>query len=128
MTFTYDISNPNNITHVRYHLSDTVESEAIWTDEDIEYVIGVNDGVWERAVISLIEQYMTTLARTPSFTADWLKVDNSSSINFWRNLLSDKRREFGINKIRATARHVYRVDSLQDSPPDYRQDDTMENT
>ena len=60
MSFTYDTSNPTDITSVRYHLADTVEADAIWSDEDITYAITLNDGSWQRAVVSLIEQYITT--------------------------------------------------------------------
>jgi hypothetical protein len=127
MAFTYDTSNPTDITRVRYHLADTVEADAIWSDEDITYAITLNDGSWQRAVVSLIEQYITTLARTPQFSSDWLSVNPKSSIDAWRMLLMDKRREFGLKKIVATVTHTYRADSRQESEPDYTEDNTDED-
>ena len=126
MTFTYDTASPTDITRVRYHLADTVESTAIWTDEDITYAISLQDGSWQRAVISLIEQYITTLARTPDFSADWLSVDTSSAVASWRMLLADKRREFGLKKLVASVTHTYRADSRQESEPDYTTDNDTE--
>lgn len=126
MTFTYDTSSPTDITRVRYHLADTVEAEAIWTDEDITYAISLQDGSWQRAVVSLIEQYMTTLARTPDFNADWLSVDTSTAMKSWRALLVDKRREFGLAQITASVTHTYRADSRQESEPDYATDNDNE--
>lgn len=122
MTFTYDTSNPTDITSVRYHLADTVEADAIWTDEDITYAITLNDGSWQRAVISLMEQYVTILSRTPDFNADWLSVNASSAISAWTKLLSDKRREFGLSAITANVVHTYRADSREWQSPDYTQD------
>lgn len=127
MTFTYDTSNPTDITRVRYHLADTVAADAIWTDEDITYAISLQDGSWQRAVISLIEQYITILARTPDFSADWLSVDTKATVESWRMLLADKRREFGLKRMVATVTHTYRADSRQESEPDYTEDNTEED-
>lgn len=122
MTFTYDTGNPTDITRVRYHLADTKEAEAIWTDEDITYAISLQDGSWQRAVISLIEQQLATIARTPDFRADWLSVTNSSMVSAWRSLLADKRREFGLPAIVASVTHTYRADSREYQEPDYTED------
>ena len=127
MAFTYDIINPTDVTRVRYHLADTIESEAIWSDEDITYAITLNDGSWKNAVISLIEQYIVKLSRTPQFSSDWLSVNPTSSIESWRALLIDKRREFGISQIISTATHTYRADSRQETEPNYLEDNTDED-
>ena len=122
MAFTYNTTAPTDITRVRYHLADTVEAEAIWTDEDITYAITLQDGSWQRAVISLIEQYITMLSRTPDFSADWLSVNTKGTIQSWRALLADKRREFGLKQIFATVTHTYRADSREFQEPDYTED------
>ena len=78
-------------------------------------------------MVSLIEQYITTLSRTPQFSSDWLSVNPKGSIDSWRALLSDKRREFGLKRLIATATHTYRADSRQETEPDYTEDYTEED-
>ena len=127
MTFTYDTVNPTDITSVRFHLADTDETNAIWSDEEIAYAISLQNGSWERAVVSLIEQYIATLSRTPQFSSDWLSVNPSNTIDSWRKLLIDKRTEFGLVRITATATHVFRADSRQETEPNYDEDNTEED-
>lgn len=119
MTFTYDTENPTDITRVRYHTSDTVEDTATWSDEDITFAISLNNGNWQQAVISLLEQYAVNLTLTPDFRADWLSIDSGNPLDGLRELISVKRREFRLASITATAKHVYRADSLAKRAPDY---------
>lgn len=119
MTFTYDVSNPTDITRVRYHLADTVAATAVWTDEEIQFVINEQAGNWKAAVVSLLEQYMVVLSKTPDFKADWLTINSSNPIDALQMMVADKRREFGLPRMRSTAVHVYRADSNADGPPEY---------
>lgn len=123
MTFSYDPTNPSDLVRVRYHLQDTEEDTAIFTDETILFVLDEEVTVG-KAVISLIHSAMAKLASEPDMTADWLRVDWRGSREAWRVLLSEKKQKFGLGwAVSGTATHVYRVDSLQDEEPTYERDD-----
>jgi len=119
MTFTYDLTSDTDLVKVRYHLGDTVEADAIWSDEDIAFAIALNNDSWQKATVSLIQQLIVTMARTPNFRADWLQVDTESSIKAWKTVLSEKRSEFGLSALRGRSLHVYRADSREFESPDY---------
>lgn len=122
MTFTYDLSSHTDLTRVRYHLADVTEADAIWSDEEITFAIELYNGSWQEAVIGLIEQQITSLARIPDFKADWLSINSSSSIKSWQHLLSSKRQEFGLTALASRAIHTYRADSREYQSPDYTED------
>lgn len=119
MTFSYTPSAVNNVTRVRYHLRDTDESAAMFTDEEIEMVIS-EEGSYQAAVISLIQSTIAQISREPDMSADWLKIDWRRSVASWQALLSEKKKAFNLGwSISATSHHIYRADSLQKSEPDY---------
>lgn len=119
MTFTYAPSaTPSDTTRVRFHLSDTVESVAIFTDEEIAMLIA-EEGTWQKAVIAAIKAILAKIAGEPDIKADWLSVDYGRSAEGWYALLRTKQAEFGVSRATAYARFTYRVDSLQDSNFDY---------
>lgn len=121
MTFTYDPGSPDDITRVRFHLGDTDEAAAILTDEEISFAIDMAGG-WEAAVIACIQTIIGRLAGEPDFRADWLSVDSSEALDTWRQLLAEKRREFGISRVRSQAKTTYRPDSYQ-TGGDYSESD-----
>lgn len=117
MTFTYTPSSVNDITRVRYHIGDTVESGALFTDEEITMVI-TETGTYQTAVISLL-QAMIAKYSEPDFRADWLSVNSSKAVASLRTLLSQKRKEFGISGISSNNVYTWRPDSSQTEAPDY---------
>jgi hypothetical protein len=117
MTFTYTPNSPNDITRVRFHIADTVESSAMYSDEEITFGIA-EGGSYQQAVIILLQNLIARLSAEPDFTADWLRVDNRRSVEGYRVLLQEKRRQFGISAVRARGKAVYRSDSGQTEAPE----------
>lgn len=123
--FTYDPANVTDITRVRFHVFDTNEATAMFSDEEIQMVLDEQTS-WQRAVIVLIEAKIAEVASTPSFTADWLRVDQASALNGLKELLQQKKRQFGFSGITVSSGHVYRADSGATEAPnwaDYANDD-----
>lgn len=116
MTFTYAPFD-NDSDRVRFHIADTVEASAIFSDEEINALIS-EEGGWQAAVIACLESLIAQTAQ-PGFTADWLKVDNAAANAAYRALLREKQRRFGHARITASAVHTYRADSNQLETPDY---------
>ena len=122
MTFTYAPSaTPNDTTRVRFHLGDTVESVAIFTDEEIAMMIA-EEGTWQKATVACIKSILGRVASEPDIKADWLSVDYGRSAQGWYTLLKTKQAEFGLGRVTATAYPVYRADSYQSSDFDYTVD------
>jgi hypothetical protein len=120
MTFTYTPATPNDITRARFHLGDTVEAAAIFSDEEITFAIDESDGAWKAAVVLLIESVIARLATEPDMTADWLRVDWRRSAENWRALLLDKKRRFTNFVVGSSGgKHAWRPDSLLHTEPDY---------
>lgn len=120
MTFTYAPSaTPSDRTLVRYHLGDTIEDGAMFSDAEIDMVLAIEGSVG-KAVISLIKAVIAKLSNEPDIQADWLRVDHGRSVDGFKRLLAEKRSEFGLGwSLTATSRHVYRKDSFQTSAPEY---------
>lgn len=115
MTFTYTPSaTPDDTTLIRYHVSDTVEASAIFTDEEIGMVLAVEGSVG-KAVVSLIKSIIQRLSGEPDMTADWLTISWRRSSDAWLRMLDEKKREFGVGMFRVTTTAVdlFRKDSLQ---------------
>lgn len=115
MTFTYTPSSPTDITRVRFHVGDTDEDAAMFSDEEITFVIS-EQATWQKAVIACIQAQIARIGSSPSFTADWLKVDQTSALAAWQRLLTEKRRELGVAAVVGTGQPVYRSDSLMTEP------------
>jgi hypothetical protein len=94
MAFTYTPSTPNDITRVRFHLSDVDEASMIFSDEEITFCIA-EAGTWQGAVIMCIKNVIARMSANPNFTADWLRVDYKDGIVGWQRLLAIKSAEFG---------------------------------
>lgn len=118
MTFTYTPASPDDVTRVRYHLQDTTEASAIFTDEEISFVIS-EEGSWQAAVVSLIQSLIARLAHEPDGSADWLSINWRRSADSWRALLNEKRREFGLSRRTGSSKATYRSDSGQTEAPDW---------
>ena len=122
MAFTYNIATPDDIARVRYHIQDTDEASAIFSDEEISFVIS-EEGSYQAAVISLVNSIIAKLSHEPDMTADWLTVSWRRSSDAWMKVLGEKRRAFGLGlNIVARGRNVYRGDTLQDETPTYFED------
>lgn len=119
MTFSYDLVTPTDVTRVRRHISDTDETTAIFSDEEIQFNLD-EEGTVNKAVIALIKQIIAKLSNEPDMKADWLQIDWRRSSEAWFKMLSDKKREFGLGAvIDSGGRHSFRPDTLQKTAPDY---------
>ena len=123
MTFTYDLSTPNDITRVRFNLGDTTEATAIFSDEEITFISG-EVGTWQKAVIACIRSVIGRLAAEPDMQADWLRIDWRRSADNWKLLLSEKAQELGVGKAKASSggNHAFRPDGLIKTEPDWEHD------
>lgn len=114
MAFTYTPSaTPSDITRVRYHIGDTAEATAIFSDEEITMVIA-EAGSWQGAVLSCIRSIIARISAEPNFTADWLRVDYATALAGYQKLIALKAAELGVsgtsNPITATTVRVTRAD------------------
>lgn len=119
MTFTYNLADPNNITRVRYHIGDVIEEAAIFSDEEIAFILAEEGDDWRAAVIASIRGIMARIGHEPDMQADWLRIEWRTSSENWRRLLSEKKREFGLGaRASGGGEHAWRPD-LQDKPPSW---------
>ena len=118
MTFTFNFDATDDGDLVRYHLSDTDEDTAVFSDEQITMALSVAGGV-NQAVISLIKFRLQKLANEPDAKVDFVSVDWKRSQKAWEKMLSEKRKEFGISSRTARAVQVYRKDSLLNDVTDW---------
>ena len=118
MTFSYTPAAATDTTRVRFHLRDTDEASAIFSDEEISFAI-TEETTWQAAVILLIETIIAKLSHEPDMTADWLTISWRRSTEAWQMLLAEKRARFGIAARTGRAKATYRSDSLQTEAPDW---------
>lgn len=119
MTFTYELSPADDITRVRYHVGDTDEDTAIFSDEEISFAIS-EEGTWQKAVIASIRSILGRLSHEPDMTADWLRVDWRRSSDAWMKLLAEKKQQFGLSaRAVSGGQSSWRKDSLQAGEPDW---------
>lgn len=118
MTFTFDLTSVTNRERVRYHIRDTVEASALFSDEEINFVLDEESSV-QNAVISLLRAKIGELANEDNFRADWLQVDSSARLAGLKELLTQKLNEFGDSSGETGVVHRYRPDSAQHDTPDY---------
>lgn len=117
MTFTFDASLNTDLALVRFHIGDTDSNGHFLTDETINALLA-NYGSVGGAVIASLRYIISQLSR-PDFRADWLQVSNAEARRGYQALLAEKRGEFGLSALTASATHVYRADSDQIEKPDY---------
>lgn len=118
MTFTYDLTAQSDLTDIRMHLGDTVEDAAMFSDEEINYVLAIQ-GTVNLTVIALLKQIIAKLSAQPDLKADWLTVSLGRSVQGFQKLLALKQAEFGIAARTGSSVATYRSDSLQTEPPDW---------
>ena len=118
MTFTYDLGTPTDITRVRYAVRDTVEATALFSDEEIQFVLDETGSV-QSAVVSLLRSKIGELANEDDFRADWLQMDSSKRLAALKALLVEKLNEYGLSSGTAGVVHRYRPDSAAREEPDY---------
>lgn len=119
MSFSYDLVTPTDVTRVRRHISDTEEATAIYSDEEISFILS-EEGTVAKAVIACIKQVIAKLAAEPNMKADWLQIDWATAITAWKGLLAEKKQEFGLGwQSSSGGQHSYRPDTLQKVEPDY---------
>lgn len=117
MAFTYTPETATDITRVRFHIADTVEATAKFTDEEITFQV-TETGSWQNAVISCLENLLAKLTTNPDFQADWLTIDSEEAIEGLQKLLAEKRKSLGLRRIASSANAVYRSDSFATEPPE----------
>lgn len=118
MTFTYTPAAATDITRVRFHVGDTVEDAAIFSDEEIQFVID-EESTWQKAVIECLTTIIAKLSAEPDMKADWLSVSLGRSVKGYQSLLTAKRRKFGLPAVTGGTVATYRSDSLQTEAPDW---------
>lgn len=115
MSATYDLTT--EVGEIRLHTADTDIANPRLSDEEIAYALD-RQGSLGGAVVWCLQFRIAQLA-DPNFRADWLQVDNASAAKTLRALLADKRQEFGIPALTASAKHTWRPDSGQTAAPTY---------
>jgi len=126
MTFTYDLTTPTDLTRVRYHIGDTDEVTAIFSDEEIDFVLDEESNDVGATVVSCINAVIAKLAHEPDMQADWLKIDWRRSADNWLRLLSEKKTKFGLSpKGSSGGQYGWRPDTLETETPDYEGDDSL---
>jgi hypothetical protein len=118
VTFTYTPSTPTDATRVRFHIGDTVEAAAMFTDEEIAFVIS-EESTWQAAVIACLLGQIAKLSAQPDLKADWLTVSLGRSVEGFKTLLAEKRAKFGIAARTGSTVATYRSDSLQTEAPEW---------
>lgn len=110
MAFTYSLADLGDTTAtghqlavVRRRLGDTSEDTAIFQDEEIQYQLsryanGGGDTEIGMALVALIHDIQAVIQREPDMRADWLSVNWRRSAEYWRNLETDIRREYGVQR------------------------------
>ena len=96
MSFTYTPASPNDITRVRFHLADTTEATALFSDDDITFVIA-EEGTWQGAVIACLKNLIARVSVEPDYQADWLRVSYPNGLTGLQKMLAIKSAEFGIS-------------------------------
>jgi len=119
MNFTYDLTIPyTDLTRVRYETGDTVQASALWSDEEILFVLSEKGSV-QLAVVSLVRNAIAKFSHDDDFKADWLQVDRTNRLAALKMLLQQKQGEYGLGSGTAGVVHRYRADSRQHEEPDY---------
>lgn len=114
MTFTYTGDLTDDTQWVRFETGDTTSDQAFLTDEVIDSLIA-REGTVQKAVIKCFQYIITQLSK-PDFKADWLSVTNGEARKGYEKMLSDKRREYGLNPVSASVVYTYRSDSDMEDP------------
>ena len=90
MAFSYDLTG--SVGKVRFHVGDTREEEASFTDEEIMFAISAYGE--NGSVIRLIQRLIADIQA--SFSGGGLSVNNETRLKALKMLLAEKRNEFGI--------------------------------
>jgi hypothetical protein len=120
MTFTYEPSaTADDVTLVRYYISDTVRETAMYSDEEITMIVA-RKGTVGAAAQSLLEGKIRELSNNPNMQADWLRVDWSTTLEALKTALAAVKSEFGLGwQSSSGGQHSYRPDTLLKEAPDY---------
>ena len=97
MTFTYDVSAPNDITRVRFEIQDTDAANPRFQDEDIQFILNENSGSIPLAVLAILRAEQTRLATLPNYHADWLKVERQYQRDALAKLIDRKEGEVAVS-------------------------------
>lgn len=107
---------------VRFHISDTDDTQPWFSDEEITAIIGLA-GSWQAAVLACLKNMIMRLATEPTLRADWLQTDYGNALKYLNDLLKNKANEFGLaasgRAVTASVVQTYRPDSNQTAEIDY---------
>lgn len=96
MTFTLSLTLPlADITKVRLAIGDVNADAPMVSDELISAQIATT-GSWQAAAVACVRTVIAEMSATPSFQADWLRVDTETGIKALRDLLVALKVEFGL--------------------------------
>jgi hypothetical protein len=113
-TFTYGFDLTDDIDRVRFETGDTTEGEHYLADELITSLV-TTEGSVEAAVLKALK-YIIMMLSKPDFKADWLSITNAEARKGYQAMLAEKKKEYGLGGITASAVYTYRVDSDMEDP------------
>ena len=125
MAFTWVGDLSTDLDKVRFHIGDT-DSDGYFLEDATITALVTSEGSVGGAVVACLRYIISQLSR-PDFKADWLTVSHAEARKGYQALLSEKRREFGVASVSASAVYTYRADSNQDSDVDYDNDGSADN-
>lgn len=119
MTVTYDLSN--NIGKVRFYAGDTSTDSPWLQDEEIQLYLDAHSSETEVVKLSAIDAISAVILRmgmTGDLKSDWLEVSYADTISQLKQQRLTLALETATISLGATAKPVYRTDSLQTEPPE----------
>ena len=125
MAFTWVGDLSTDLDKVRFHIGDT-DSDGHFLEDATITALVTSEGSVGGAVVACLRYIISQLSR-PDFKADWLTVSHAEARKGYQALLNEKRREFGVAVVSASAVYTYRADSNQDSDVDYDNDGSADN-
>ncbi|MGB1284890.1 MAG: hypothetical protein ACPG7F_00035 [Aggregatilineales bacterium] len=116
MAATYDIST--DIGKVRFYAGDK-DIDAAWLqDEEIQMLLDAHTGkehVIKLAAMDVISSMLRDMRSTGTVKSDWLSVDYKMAMSGLQKSWQELAMQTGAISFGATAKPVYRADSLQTS-------------
>lgn len=115
MSYTYDLTTDRG--KVRLHINDTDTTNGKLTDAEIDYCLTEKTTVGGAVVMAL--DLLLAKLTDPTFTADWLTVNNDVAFKNLSAYRLQMCQQFGVASITTTSVATYRDDSWADEAPDF---------
>ena len=102
MTFSYDLSQPDDLTRVRFLLQDTDADTPHFQDEEIRLALS-DEGSIGPAALSLVHAAIARLAAEPDQSVDGFTVSLKRNADTWGAIALEVRRKYKIGQISLSA-------------------------